>query len=135
MQDIKRGSIWLANLGDVNGSIQAGIRPVIVISNDMANVHSPVIHVMPITTRTKTNLPTHVEVNEESGLRELSIALAEQSMLVNKVGFIRHVGNLNSKQILKIEKALLIQFGLYDKIKELLVQNKRYREQLEYARC
>ncbi len=135
MQEIKRGSIWLVNLGDANGSIQAGTRPVIVISNDKANVHSPVIHVMPITTRTKNNLPTHVEVDEESGLRELSIALAEQSMLVNKVGFIRYVGNLNPKQILKIEKALLIQFGLYDKIKELLTQNKKYREQLEYVRC
>ena len=135
MQEIKRGSIWLVNLGDANGSIQAGIRPVIVISNDMANVHSPVIHVMPVTTRTKNDLPTHVEVNEQSGLRELSIAMAEQSMLVNKSGFIRYVGNLSPRQISKIEKALLIQFGIFDKIEKLLIQNKKYKEQLEYVRC
>jgi len=134
IQDIKRGAIWLVNLGTTSGSIQGGVRPVIVISNDMANVHSPVIHVVPVTTRAKNNLPTHVEIDETSGLNTLSTAMAEQSMLINKESFIKLVGKLDAKQISKIEKALLIQFGLFEKIKELLAQNKKYKEQL-CVRC
>ena len=92
----KTGDIYMADL-DVNGegSLQTGRRPVLIISNDMANKYSPVITVIPMTSRMgKKKLPTHVYI-KDCGLRKPSIALAEQitsiskSKLLNKMGSIK----------------------------------------------
>ena len=79
-----RSEIWLVNLGDNKGSVQGGIRPVIVISNNVCNTHSPVIHIVPITSRTKNKLPTHVTIDASTGLKTESTALTEQSTLISK---------------------------------------------------
>src|SRR5690554_2778533 len=109
-----RGEIWLAELPMSNNSIQYGLRPVILVSNDKALRHSPVIHAVPITTRKKSNLPTHVEIGTEVGLKQQSIALCEQSMLIAKDSLVKNIGYCDCHTINRINNALMIQFGLDD---------------------
>jgi mRNA interferase MazF len=117
---IRRGEVWLVNLGAGSGSIQGGNRPCIIISNDMANTHSPVINIIPITSRTKNKLPTHVEISFECGVIKDSIALVEQITLINKDALVTKLGNVNTATLDKLEIATFIQLGVMDKIKHLL---------------
>lgn len=131
---IKRGEIWLVNLGEGNGSIQGGSRPCIVISNDMANIHSPVINVIPVTSKSKNKLPTHVSIGTESGLLQESTAMAEQTMLVNKSSLTRKVGEVDSSTMNRLEMAEMIQMGIFEKVKALMQKNKELQN-LQLARC
>lgn len=111
---MKRFEIYQATLPIVKGShIQSGYRPVLVISNDMANKFSPVVTVVPLTTRLgKKCLPTHVTLLT-SGLRGVSLALCEQVMPVDKSSltqFIGYVSDLDDQAAL--ERAVAIQLGL-----------------------
>lgn len=107
-----RGQIWIVNLKDNNNSTQNGIRPMILVSNNLANLHSPVINAVPITTRSKAKLPTHVEIDTDCGIMVKSTVLCEQSMLIPKSSFIKCVGVCNQTTLNKINDALMIQFGL-----------------------
>lgn len=119
LQQFNRGEIWLVNLGEGKGSIQSKIRPCILISNNMANVHSPVVHICPISSvTTKSKLPTHISINKNvSGLLRDSIALCEQVMLVNKDKdiFLKKVGFCNSETMERIDQGILIQFSIAQK--------------------
>lgn len=112
MINIKRGEIYLVNLGNQKGSIQSGKRPVIVISNNMNNKYSPIVNVLPITSKTKNNIPVHVRIGVESGLIEESTVLAEQNIPINKNQIIKYVGRCNKYKMYEIEKAVLIQNGI-----------------------
>ena len=90
---MRKGEIYMANLGEDEGSLQAGIRPVIIVSNDAANKHSPVITVIPMTTRSKKKLPTHVYV-QNCGLSKPSLALAEQITSINKSQIAQKMGSI-----------------------------------------
>lgn len=109
---IKRGDIWMADLriGTI-GSEQGEVRPVLVVQNDVGNKFSPTVTVVPLTSRTKTNLPTHVEIND-SCLPVLSTALVEQIRTIDKQRLIKHMGKLNENVMNKINKAIVIQMGL-----------------------
>jgi mRNA interferase MazF len=113
-QEIKRGDIFLAKLpkNDCEKSqIQHGVRPVIVLSNDKANKFSPVIHITPLTSKmTKNNIPTHVTLKEDCGIERESIALVEQSQLIDKSNLIHHIGHCTDEVIVAIDKAIEIQF-------------------------
>lgn len=110
---MKRGEIYLVNLPESGRSIQSKLRPAIVISNDLANKYSPVIHVCPISSKSnKNNLPTHVELSTRCGLITISTALCEQSMLISKDVFIKKIGQCDNLTMLRIDDALKIQFGL-----------------------
>jgi mRNA interferase MazF len=111
---MKRGEIYLANLPVISGtSIQNGVRPVIVVSNEQCNLHSSVINIVPITSKlNKTNVPTHVTISTECGLKMESVALCEQSMLVSKDALFRKIGECDSRTISKISMGILVQFGL-----------------------
>lgn len=110
----KRGEIWLANLGkpEVNTSIQKNIRPVIIVSNELCNNHSPVVTVIPLTTRNKNDLPTHVLIPTSTGLLKESTALVEQSMPVDKHNLIKKIGFCNKDIMIQIDRAILIQNGI-----------------------
>lgn len=90
--NIKRGSIFMADLGNRNGSVQAGVRPVVVISNNLNNRFSPTINVLPITSKIKNNIPVHVEIGRVEGLNQPSTILTEQVLTVNKTQLINFVG-------------------------------------------
>jgi len=109
---IRRGDIWMADLriGAV-GSEQGKIRPVLVVQNNIGNKHSPTVTVVPLTTRTKNNLPTHVILNEPC-LPSRSIALVEQIKTIDKQRLINYRGKVSERVMIKINDAIAIQVGL-----------------------
>lgn len=112
MQEIKRGEIFLVDLGNKSGSIQGFKRPMIIVSNLMACKYSPIIHAVPTTGQIKRWMPTHVEIPMSSGLLKSSIALCEQVQLLNREDFINKVGACDNYIMSKIDHSLAIQFGL-----------------------
>ena len=121
---VKRGDIFYADLSPVVGSEQGGIRPVIIIQNDIGNKYSPTIIVAAITSQiNKAKLPTHVEISsEEYGLNKDSVVLLEQIRTVDKKRLKEKIGHMSEKDIQKVDQALLISLGLsknkvvYDKV-------------------
>lgn len=110
---IKRGDIFYADLSPVIGSEQGGIRPVVIIQNDIGNVHSPTVIVSAITSRTKAKLPTHIEIHgEDYGLSKDSIILLEQLRTIDKKRLRDKVGELGPEVLAKIDKALIISLGI-----------------------
>lgn len=111
---VRRGDIWMADLriGAV-GSEQGKIRPVLVVQNNIGNKHSPTVTVVPLTSRTKNNLPTHVILNEPC-LASRSIALVEQIRTIDKSRLIRYIGRISESIMNQINEAIAIQVGLKD---------------------
>ena len=109
---IRRGDIWIADLriGTI-GSEQGEIRPVVVVQNNIGNKFSPTVTIVPLTSRIKKMLPTHVEISD-SCLTALSIALVEQIRTIDKSRLIKHMGKLNKNIMIKINNAIAIQMGL-----------------------
>ena len=111
---IKRGDIYYANLNPVIGSEQGGTRPVLIISNDVGNKHSPTVIVAPITSRihTKAKLPTHTLINDFEGLDKNSIILFEQIRTIDKQRLRKYVGMLYTVIMARDDKALAISISL-----------------------
>lgn len=107
---IRRGDIYTVNLGEGFGSIQGGLRPCIVISNNIGNHYAPVVMIAPLTTRTKHGIPTHVSISAELGLPYNSTILYEQVMTINKTQLESRVGHrtMNATD----DKAIAIALGL-----------------------
>ena len=114
MKDIKRNEIYYADLNPVIGSEQGGVRPVLVIQNDMGNKYSPTTIVAAITSRqTKAKLPTHIEIGEEVFEKD-SVVLLEQIRTVDKSRLKEYVGKLDIRTIDRVNKAISISVGLKD---------------------
>ena len=112
------GDIYMARLDeDAEGSLQSGIRPVIVVSNNMANKYSPVISVIPMSSKVKKrNLPTHVFI-PNCGLAKPSLVLAEQVTAINQSRLERKIGSIEKTEYEdKVKKALAIQLNLSDEM-------------------
>ena len=110
----RKGDIFWAELGEnAEGSLQAGVRPVLVVSNNKANGFSPVIIIIPITSKMrKAKLPTHVLI-EECGLSSPSIALAEQITSINKGRLGRKIGSIQQTAYVGlIKREIGIQLSL-----------------------
>lgn len=109
-----RGDIYYADLGNVVGSEQGGIRPVLIIQNDVGNCYSPTVIVAAITSKAKKNLPTHVHIaKEETGLNRDSLALLEQIRTLDKERLKDKIGTVKeSATIEQIDKAIFTSFGL-----------------------
>lgn len=115
----RRGDIYLADCGqgDSGSSLQRGMRPVLVVSNDKANTHSPVVTVVPLTGRTwkKRSLPTHVLIpcSDGHGLTKPSVALAEQVTAIDKDRLTELWGHVTDQELMaEVTTALLIQIGV-----------------------
>ena len=111
---IKRGDIYYADLSPVVGSEQGGVRPVLIVQNDVGNKYSPTVIAAAITSqREKTKLPTHIRVDaDESGLAKDSIVLLEQVRTIDKKRLKERMGNLDDVDMDRIDKALSVSFGL-----------------------
>jgi len=111
---IKRGEIYYADLSPVVGSEQGGVRPVLIVQNDVGNKYSPTVIAAAITSRQfKTSLPTHIRVNAHGcGLSKDSIVLLEQVRTLDKTRLKEKMGNLDKNDMYKIDKALSVSFGL-----------------------
>jgi len=111
---VKRGEIYYAQLNPVVGSEQGGIRPVLVIQNDIGNQYSPTTIVVAITSQiNKARLPTHVEVQaQQSGLERDSVILAEQIRTIDKSRLKQKVAYLEEELMIRVNKAIEISVGL-----------------------
>lgn len=113
--NIRRGDIYYADLSPVVGSEQGGVRPVLIIQNDIGNRFSPTVIAAAITSQhTKANLPTHIMLNAagNTGLARDSIVLLEQVRTIDKHRLKERMGRLDNKAMLMVDKALSISFGL-----------------------
>ena len=112
---VKRGDMFYADLSPVVGSEQGGIRPVLIIQNDLGNKYSPTVIAAAITSQTnKTKLPTHIELGENtSGLKSNSVVLAEQIRTIYKSRLKEKIGHIEDSQIIRqLNNALGVSFGL-----------------------
>ncbi len=111
---IKRGEIYYADLSPVVGSEQGGLRPVLIVQNDVGNKFSPTVIAAAITSqKDKTNLPTHIKVNaDECGLSKNSIVLLEQVRTIDKQRLKERMGKLDDFDMYRVNKALSVSFGL-----------------------
>ena len=112
---IKRGDMFYADLSPVVGSEQGGIRPVVIIQNDLGNKYSPTVIAAAITSQTNKNrLPTHIEIEAETeGLKSNSVILTEQIRTIDKSRLKEKIGHINDESVMnKINSALGVSFGL-----------------------
>ncbi len=112
--NIKRGDIYYADLSPVVGSEQGGVRPVLIVQNDVGNRYSPTVIAAAITSRmSKTSLPTHIAVDGNScGLSKNSVVLLEQVRTLDKRRLRDRMGALNEDDMGKVNDALTVSFGL-----------------------
>ena len=112
--NIRRGDIYYADLSPVVGSEQGGVRPVLIIQNNVGNRFSPTVIAAAITSRNeKANLPTHIRLYaDNSGLSKDSVVLLEQIRTLDKKRLKEKMGTLNSSDMYKVDEALSISFGL-----------------------
>lgn len=111
---VKRGDIYYADLSPVIGSEQGGIRPVLIVQNDVGNKYSPTVIAAAITSQKyKTRLPTHISVTaDDCGLAKDSVVLLEQVRTLDKTRLKEHMGTLDTTEMNRIDKALSVSFGL-----------------------
>lgn len=111
---IKRGDIYYADLSPVVGSEQGGVRPVVIVQNDVGNKYSPTVIAAAITSKiNKAKMPTHIEIDAETfGLPKDSVVLAEQIRTIDKKRLKERIGHLDDEYMMKVNDALNVSFGL-----------------------
>ena len=111
---VRRGDIYYADLSPVVGSEQGGIRPVLIVQNDVGNRYSPTVIAAAITSRTdKSKLPTHIEVfADKYGLARDSVILLEQIRTIDKKRLKEKMGHLDEDVMNRVNDAITVSFGL-----------------------
>lgn len=111
--NIKRGELYYADLSPVVGSEQGGVRPVLVVQNDVGNKYSPTVIAAAVTSKiNKAKLPTHIELPSNSyGLQKDSVILLEQIRTLDKRRLKERIGELNENTMSRVDKAILISLG------------------------
>ena len=115
MDSFKRGEIYMADLSPVVGSEQGGVRPVLIIQNDIGNKYSPTVIITAITSQmTKAKLPTHIELSaKEFNLPKDSVALLEQIRTLDKRRLKEKLTTLSPEKMKEVDRAILISLGFY----------------------
>ena len=112
MDDIKRGDLYYADLSPVVGSEQGGVRPVLIVQNNIGNKYSPTVIVAAITSQiNKAKIPTHIELTQSYGLSKDSVLLLEQIRTLDKRRLKEKIGVLDDKCVESVNTALLISLG------------------------
>ena len=111
---VKRGDIYYADLSPVVGSEQGGLRPVLIIQNDVGNRYSPTVIAAAITSRMgKTRLPTHIDIYADKvGLARDSVVLLEQIRTLDKRRLKEKMGHLDEDSMQQVNSAIAVSFGL-----------------------
>ena len=111
---IKRGDIYYADLSPVVGSEQGGVRPVLIVQNDIGNKYSPTVIAAAITSQqSKTKMPTHISIEGHNcGLQKDSVVLLEQIRTIDKQRLKEKMGAIDHNSMSRIDNALSISFGL-----------------------
>jgi Growth inhibitor len=111
-REIKRGDIFLANLDPVIGSEQRGIRPCLILQNNIGNHYASTVIVAPITNRKKSNLPTHCNLDSVRGISCSSQVLLEQIRVIDKCRLVRHMASLCNDKMEEINRAIAISLDI-----------------------
>lgn len=116
IQQIKRGDIFYADLSPVIGSEQGGLRPVLIVQNDIGNKYSPTVIAAAITSKMgKAHLPTHIDIYKmQVGLQKDSVILLEQIRTLDKKRLKEKIGHLDDDIMLRVNSAIAVSFGLSD---------------------
>lgn len=111
---VKRGDIYYADLSPVVGSEQGGIRPVLIIQNDVGNRYSPTVIAAAVTSQlNKSKLPTHIEIDAmKYGLPKDSVILTEQIRTIDKKRLKEKIGHIDEELMTSVNDALFVSFGL-----------------------
>ena len=111
---VRRGDIYYADLSPVVGSEQGGMRPVLIVQNDIGNRYSPTVIAAAITSRTgKARLPTHIELQgRRVGLTRDSVVLLEQIRTIDKKRLRERMGKLDEDMMSRVDNAIAVSFGL-----------------------
>ena len=110
---IRRGDLFYADLNPVGGSEQGGIRPVLVIQNDVGNHFSPTVVAAAITSRkAKNSLPTHILLENVPGLAPTSLLLLEQLRTIDRKRLRGYIGRISKEKMLEVDTALAISMGI-----------------------
>ena len=111
---VRRGDIYYADLSPVIGSEQGGLRPVLIIQNDIGNKYSPTVIAAAITSKmSKTPLPTHIDIYaREVGLSKDSVVLLEQIRTLDKKRLKEKMGHLDDSMMSEVNAAIAVSFGL-----------------------
>lgn len=119
---IRRGDIYYADLSPVVGSEQGGVRPVLIVQNDVGNRYSPTVIAAAITSRTdKSKLPTHIEVfADKYGLARDSVILLEQIRTIDKKRLREKMGHLDDDVMNRVNNAITVSFGLGEETGEMI---------------
>ncbi len=111
-RQIMRGELYYADLSPVVGSEQGGMRPILILQNNVGNKYSPTVVVATITSRLeKTKLPTHVRLGS-AHLEKDSIVLLEQIRTIDKRRLCEYIGSVTLEEMAQIEHALLVSIGM-----------------------
>ncbi len=112
--NVKRGDIYYADLSPVVGSDQGGLRPVLIVQNDVGNKYSPTVIAAAITSRlSKTRLPTHIDIYADRvGLAKDSVVLLEQIRTLDKRRLKEKMGHLDERLMNEVNSAIAVSFGL-----------------------
>ena len=112
--NIRRGDIYYADLSPVIGSEQGGLRPVLIVQNDVGNKYSPTVIAAAITSKlSKTKLPTHIDVfADKVGLQRDSVVLLEQIRTIDKTRLKEKMGHLDDDMMHQVDEAITVSFGL-----------------------
>lgn len=111
---VKRGELYYADLSPVVGSEQGGIRPVLIVQNDVGNKYSPTIIAAAVTSQmNKAKLPTHIELDTTCGLSKDSVVLTEQLRTLDKRRLLDKIGTIDDKAMEKVNNALLVSLGFF----------------------
>lgn len=111
---VRRGDIFYADLSPVIGSEQGGVRPVLIVQNDVGNKHSPTVIAAAVTSQiNKAKMPTHIEIGAAGGgLTKDSVILMEQIRTIDKERLREKIGRLDDDLMEKVNRALSVSFGL-----------------------
>ena len=109
---VKRGDIFYADLSPVVGSEQGGVRPVLIVQNNVGNRHSPTV-IAAASQVNKAKMPTHIELSARSfGLTKDSVVLAEQIRTLDKKRLRERMGSVDEACMTRVDEALAVSFGL-----------------------
>lgn len=111
---VKRGDLFYADLSPVVGSEQGGIRPVLVVQNDVGNKYSPTVIAAAVTSQiNKAKMPTHIEISAETyGLVKDSVILMEQIRTIDKKRLKEKIGHADDELMKRVNRALSVSFAL-----------------------
>lgn len=109
---ILRGDIYYADLSPTVGCEQGGLRPILVLQNNIGNKYSPTIIIAAITGTAKKTMPTHVEIKDVHNLSKRSVALLEQIRTIDRQRLKMRIGKISEENLMQVDQALKLSIGL-----------------------